>query len=72
MQETPLGQTVSIRAEKNTKKINKMTPHEKKIRQEWRKFQLQGFNSNGSKNAKLGDAGDLQKMFAAIFGKGVR
>ena len=38
MYETPLGETVRIRAETDMKKIREMTAHEKKIRSDWQKF----------------------------------
>lgn len=37
-EETALGRTVQIRAEKDNKKIREMTNHEKKIRAEWQEF----------------------------------
>ena len=36
--ETPLGYTVQIRSEKDSKKIREMTNHEKKIRSDWQEF----------------------------------
>ena len=36
--DTPLGYTVKIRSEKDSKKINQMTNHEKKIRSDWFEF----------------------------------
>lgn len=38
MGDTPLGYVVSIRSEKDRKKIAEMTEHEKKIRREWQEF----------------------------------
>ena len=37
-EETALGRTVQIRAEKDNKKIREMTNHEKKIRSDWQEF----------------------------------
>jgi hypothetical protein len=34
--ETPLGHIVSIRAERDSEKIKKFSPQERKIRNEWR------------------------------------
>lgn len=40
MGDTPLGYVVSIRSEKDRKKINEMTNNEKKIRAEWQHFKM--------------------------------
>ena len=39
--ETPLGRVVSIRSEKNPKILKTFTPEQKKVRNEWLKFQAQ-------------------------------
>ena len=44
--DTPLGYTVQIRSEKDSKKINQMTNKEKQIRQEWHEFCSRNKKSN--------------------------
>lgn len=64
--DTPLGYTVQIRSEKDTKKINKMTNQEKKIRKDWIDFKnkqkkTQTNKVNVSKN-------EINAIFSKIFG----
>jgi hypothetical protein len=69
MSDTPLGQIISIRAEKDPKTIKSFTPEQRKIYNEWKKRQA---------NKKLEDVKKLDEemnrlsdMFAVMFGKGV-
>lgn len=48
MGDTPLGYVVSIRSEKDRKKINEMTNNEKKIRADWNRFKRQQTQNNHS------------------------
>lgn len=67
MPDTPLGATVSIRAEKDPKTIKSFSPEQRRIHRDWRMRQA---------NTKLGDPEQLQKdmdnmrqMFSAMFGR---
>lgn len=40
MHDTPLGYVISIRSEKDQKKIREMTNAEKDIRQKWQRFRM--------------------------------
>ena len=61
--DTPLGYVVQIRAEKDPKKIRKMTAHEKKIRSDW-----VAFKSNSKKQQKFGlKKEDISKVFSKMF-----
>ena len=61
--DTPLGYVVQTRAEKDTKKIRKMTAHEKKIRSDWMSFKSQ---NNKIKKVEL-KAEDISKVFSKMF-----
>ena len=61
--DTALGYVVQIRAETDTKKINKMTKKEKDIRNEWFKFQREN-----NKNEKIEiRVEDISKIFSKMF-----
>lgn len=62
--DTPLGYTVRIRSEKDSKKISQMTNHEKKIRSDWFEFR----RKQNKQNTKIELSNDqinsvLSKMF---------
>ena len=61
--DTPLGYVVQVRAEKDTKKIKKMTAHEKKIRSDWIAFKSK---NNKSKKVEL-KTEDISKVFSKMF-----
>lgn len=61
--DTPLGYVVQTRAEKDPKKIRKMTAHEKKIRSDWMSFKSQ---NNKIKKVEL-KAEDISKVFSKMF-----
>lgn len=44
--ETPLGKIVAIRAEKDPKVLQKFTPEQKKVRNEWMKRRMQKIREN--------------------------
>lgn len=60
-----LGQTINIRAEKDSKKIKEMTAHEKKIRAEWFEFKSKQKQNNNQRivlsNNQINDV--LSKLF---------
>ncbi len=61
--DTPLGNTVRIRSEKNAKKIHAMTPAEKKIRQDWLNFKRKQHKQNVIELKKE----DISKVLGSIF-----
>lgn len=67
MADTPLGQVVSIRAERDPKVIKSFTPDQRRIHREWRKRQADKKMENPEQLNKDMDA--LAKMFAIMFGK---
>ncbi|WHH58487.1 Gp15 family bacteriophage protein [Petroclostridium sp. X23] len=67
MPDTPLGQIVTIRAEKDPKIIKNFTPDQKRIHRDWQKRLAMKRLENPDKLNK--DMEALGKMFAAMFGK---
>jgi hypothetical protein len=68
MPDTPLGQVVSIRAEKDPKTIQSFTPYQRKIRSDWMSKQAKSV----SKEAFVQNMADLEKMLENMFGKKVK
>ena len=65
MEDTPLGQIVLIRKEKDRDRIKLFTPYEMRIHNEWRSFRTKKMLSN----AKPEDfSKQFEKMFSAMFG----
>lgn len=65
MEDTPLGQIVLIRKEKDRDRIKRFTPYEMRIHNEWRSFRTKKMLSN----AKPEDfSKQFEKMFSAMFG----
>ena len=62
--DTPLGYVVQIRAEKNHKKIRKMTVQEKKIRSDWAVFKMK---NNKVPKTEL-KTEDISKVLSKMFG----
>lgn len=63
MEDTPLGQVVMIRKEDDPKRLEHFTPHEHRIRNEWRSF-LVSRESAPPEAAARG----FEAMFAKMFG----
>lgn len=66
--DTPLGYTVQIRSEKDSKKINQMSNHEKKMRSDWQSFKL---NQNKQKNKEekiVLSSDEINNIFSKMFG----
>lgn len=61
--DTPLGYVAQTRAEKDPKKIRKMTAHEKKIRSDWMSFKSK---NNKTKKVEL-KVEDISKVFSKMF-----
>lgn len=68
MPDTPLGQIVAIRAEKDQKIIKKFTPAQKKIYLDWKRKQAQKQLENPQQLNKAMD--DLAKFLSSMFKKG--
>lgn len=63
--DTPLGQTINIRAEKDSNKLREMTAHEKEIRKKWSEFK-QGQKEKIDEKQSLDE---INKMLKAMFGR---
>jgi hypothetical protein len=63
MGDTPLGQIVIIRKEKDPERIKCFTPYERRIHNEWRSFLAKTKLASGEKPE------DYAKMFEAAFSK---
>lgn len=63
MGDTPLGQVVMIRKEKDTKQIKRFTPYERRIYNEWRSFIARRKIASGEKPE------DYAKMFEVAFSR---
>jgi hypothetical protein len=61
MPDTPLGVVVAARAEKDPERLRRLSPAEKRLRADWTRF----LNRLPDKR---GDAGELQKNLARLFG----
>lgn len=68
MPDTPLGQIVTIRAEKDQKTIKNFTPDQKRIHNEWKNRQAQHKLKNPEKLSN--DMNELARMLSAMFGGG--
>lgn len=63
MGDTPLGQIVIIRKEKDPERIKRFTPYERRIHNEWRSFLAKRKLASGEKPE------DFAKMFEAAFSR---
>jgi hypothetical protein len=62
--DTPLGYTVGIRSEKDSKKIKEFTKQERKIRAEWAQFRAKQAASAGHYDGSGADFFSMMKHFA--------
>lgn len=62
MEDTPLGQIVLIRKEKDPKRIQNFSKYEKRVQHEWRSFLAK-------KKSEKAKPEDFAKMFEAAFSK---
>lgn len=69
MDDTPLGRVVSVRGETDPKVISQMTPWQRNIRSEWRKFQASRAVRQPRENL-MAQMADLEQMLARAFGGG--
>lgn len=68
MADTPLGQIVGIRAEKDPKAIKQFTPDQKRIHKEWRSREALKVIDNPEKFNR--DMDNLSKVLQNLFGGG--
>lgn len=68
MSDTPLGNVISIRSEKDPSTIKNFTPSQRKIRSEWQKHQASKKLANPEHLDKEMKA--MEKMFERMFGGG--
>ena len=66
MPDTPLGNIVQIRSEKDPKTINSFTPEQRKIHSEWKRSRAMKQLDDPEKLNKAMD--NLSKIFSAMFG----
>jgi hypothetical protein len=64
MPETPFGRVVQVRMEKDSKIIQKMSKHEKKIRNDWAVFKAQHM----PKNIQTASIEQLQGLLKGLAG----
>jgi hypothetical protein len=70
MPDTPLGQIVAIRSERDPKVLKTFTPEQKRIRNDWLKSRaIKRLGDPGQLNK---DTEALSKLFAKMFGNGNR
>lgn len=68
MPDTPLGQVVEIRAEKDAERLKAFSPSQSKIHSDWEKKQLNKRLENQEQLNK--DMDSLTSMISSLFGKG--
>ena len=68
MNDTPLGQIVSIRSERDKDILKHMTPELKELRAEWSRFQANRLRSRPEDEQKA-QMRALEQMIAAMFGR---
>jgi hypothetical protein len=68
-EETPLGKTVNIRAERDPKVIRKFTPEQRRIYYEWKKRQMREIRNDPKRYKAYVD--NLQNAFRAMCGNTV-
>lgn len=63
MDDTPLGRIVAIRSETDMDAVSRMSPAQKRIRQEWAQYRMKNY-----KKETHADIQKLQSMVASMFG----
>ena len=66
--DTPLGQTINIRSEKDNEKLRKMSAHEKKIRNDWFKFKNEKKTTIDKKQEERKII-EVQNILKSMFGR---
>ena len=67
MADTPLGQVVRIRTEKDPKLLKQFSPEQRRLRREWQKFKASGQKEQPVQDQKQAMA-NLERMIAGMFG----
>ena len=66
--DTPLGNTVQIRAETDRKKINEFNTYEKRIYNEWQEYKRQQNKQKSNVDSKQ-KAVEVQQWLKSLFGR---
>lgn len=69
MDDTPLGRVVGVRAEKDRERIKAFSPWQRKIRAEWRAFQVEQAAAQMDKEEWRRQMAALERMMAKAFGE---
>jgi len=69
MDDTPLGRVVAVRSERDREKIKLFSPWQRKIRAEWRAFQVEHIAARVDKKEWNKQMAALERMMAKAFGK---
>ncbi len=69
MDDTPLGRVVAVRSERDREKIKAFSPWQRKIRAEWRAFQVEHIAARVDKTEWSKQMAALERMMAKAFGK---
>lgn len=65
--DTPLGYVVSVRAEKDHKRIKEMSANDKEIRRKWQQFKLEQEKKKKKEKYIYVKKEDISKIFSQIF-----
>ena len=69
MDDTPLGRVVAVRTEKNRERIKAFSPWQRKIRAEWRAFQVEQAAAQMDQEEWRRQMAALEQMMAKAFGE---
>lgn len=69
MHETPLGQMVALRSERDREAIKRFTPSQKRLRSEWAAYKSTRAAKQDAATSRE-QMNQLERMFAAMFAKG--
>ena len=69
MSDTPLGNIVRIRAEKDRKVIANMSPDQKKVRADWQRFKSSKAQKSFNEKTEKERMRELERMLKAAFGR---
>ena len=67
MKDTPLGQTVLIRSEKDPDRLKYFTPEQMEVRREWDSFRMRSAPKLTEEEQRK-QIDELEKMIASMFG----
>jgi hypothetical protein len=72
MEDTPLGQIVMLRSEKDRDVIKKFSKQQRKLRSEWNVFRAKQAQQKTNRGKWAQDMKNLEKTLESIFGGGAR